>query len=149
MTLMIKSSGKSDYSKEDTLKMIGPGVRKICRDYDIIVAYLHGSFVREEQHSKSDIDVALYFKDYSLKKLLEVSRKIQEEIGISRQLDIRALNNASPRFQFRVIQNGEILYESSLEERADIEVAIDRRYHDLKPLLQEHWDQRRKVIESG
>lgn len=147
---MIKDVGENEGSKECMVKDLRSGVRKVCRDYDLIAAYLYGSFVRDEQYHESDIDIAIYFKDYSLKKLLEVARRIQEETGISRRLDIRALNNASPLFQFRVIQNGEVLYESSPEERAEIEVNIDWRYHDVKPLLQEHWDQRRKkVIESG
>ena len=148
MTMMIKSSEERNDSKEDIVKSIGPGVRKVCRDHDIIAAYLYGSFVREEQHSGSDIDIAIYFKDYSLKKLLELSRRIQEETGMYR-LDIRALNVASPRFQFRVIQNGDILYGSSPEERADIEVNIDWSYHDVKPLLQEHWELRRKKGSIG
>ncbi len=136
--------------RDDIIKVIRKGVEEICQDYDIITVYLYGSFVHGEQHSDSDIDIAIFFKDYSLRKLLEVSRKIQEEVEIPRQLDIQALNTASPRFQFRVIQHGKVLYESTPKERADIEVEIDRRYHDLKPHLEEHWTERRKrLIKNG
>lgn len=147
---MIKSSDGAGDPKEEIAEVLETVVQKICRDYDMIAAYLYGSFATGEQHEESDIDIALYFEEHSLKKLLEVSRRIQEEAGISRELDIQALNDASPRFQFRVIQNAKVLYESSPEERADIEVNIDRRYHDVKHHLEEHWDQRRKkVIEGG
>ncbi len=136
--------------EEDIFEVIAPKVQQVCRDYDIIAAYLYGSFARKEQRSDSDIDIAIYFRNHSLKKVLEVGRRIQEETDISRHFDVRALNNASPLFQFRVIQQAKVLYESSPEERADIEVEIDWRYHDLKPHMEEHWAERRKrVIESG
>lgn len=136
--------------KEDLVESIKPRVQKVCRDYDVIVAYLHGSFTEGKQHPESDIDIAVYFKEYSLKKLLEVSRRIHEEIDLDREIDITALNKADPRFQFRVIQKGNILYQTDPKERADIEVMIDRKYHDIKHHLEEHWEERKKkVIEGG
>ncbi len=135
---------------ENILEEIRNSVANVLEDYDVVSAYLYGSFAREEQTSESDVDVAVYFKDYSLKKLLEVSRRIQEEADVKREIDVRALNNKDPEFQFRVIQEGIVLYESSPEERADVEVRIDRRYHDTKPHLEEHRKQRRKkVVSSG
>ena len=136
--------------KGDLVDKIEPVVQKVCRDYDIIVAYLHGSFAEEEQHLDSDIDIAVYFKDYSIQKLLEVSRRIQQGLDVARQIDVTALNNADSRFQFRVIQKGQVLYQSDPKKRADIEVDIDRRYHDIKAHLEEHWTERKKkVIEDG
>ncbi len=76
--------------------------------------------------------------------------EIREEADVSAELDVRALNSAPPAFQFRVIQKGVVLYESSPGERADVEVKIARTYHDLKPRLEEHWELRKeRVIESG
>jgi len=147
---MVKKTDENDCSREDDIKIIESQLPKICSDYDVIAAYLYGSFATGEQHSKSDVDIAIYFKDYSLKKLLEISRRIQDEIEIDREFDVNSLNEADARFQFRVIQHGTVLYESNPSERADIEVKIDRKYHDIKHHLEEHWRERRKrVIEDG
>ncbi len=143
---MVKKTGKKDNSREDDIKVIGSQLPKICSDYDVIAAYLYGSFAIGEQHPKSDVDIAIYFKDYSLKKLLEISRRIQEEIDVEPRFDVNALNEADTRFQFRVIQQGIVLYESSPDERADIEVEIDRKYHDIKHHLEEHWTERRRRV---
>ncbi|GEM_PF-3201317 len=135
---------------EEDVKVIRSRLPKICSDYDVVAAYLYGSFASGEQHPKSDVDIAIYLGDHSLKKLLEISRRVQEEIDIERRFDVIALNEADARFQFRVIQNGTVLYESSPSERADIEVKIDRKYHDIKHHLEEHWKERRKrVMEDG
>ncbi|MFW6376313.1 MAG: hypothetical protein ACOCZJ_04060 [Thermoplasmatota archaeon] len=49
-----------------------------------------------------------------------------------------------------MIQKGKILYQTDPKERADIEVMIDRKYHDIKHHLEEHWEERKnKVIEGG
>jgi len=147
---MVKKTDENDCSREDDIKIIESQLPKICSDYDVIAAYLYGSFATGEQHLKSDVDIAIYFKDYSLKKLLEISRRIQEEIEIDREFDVNSLNEADARFQFRVIQHGTVLYESNPNERADIEVKIDRNYHDIKHHLEEHWAERRKrVMEDG
>ena len=148
--MMIKKKDDNKSSKEDDLKIIESQVSKICSDYDLIAAYLYGSFATGTEHPKSDVDIAIYFKDYSLKKLLEVGRRVQDEIEIDREFDVNSLNEADTRFQFRVIQHGKVLYESNPSERADIEVKIDRNYHDIKHHLEEHWAERRKrVIEDG
>ncbi len=147
---MVKKTDENNCSREDDIKIIESQLPNICSNYDVIAAYLYGSFATGEQHPKSDVDIAIYFKDYSLKKLLEISRRIQEEIEIDREFDVNSLNEADARFQFRVIQHGTVLYESNPSERADIEVKIDRKYHDIKHHLEEHWGERRKrVIEDG
>lgn len=146
---MVKKTDENECSREEHIKVIESQLPNICSDYGVIAAYLYGSFAADEQHPKSDVDIAIYFKDYPLKKLLEISRRIQE-IDIERRFDIKALNEADARFQFRVIQHGKVLYESSPSKRADIEVKIDRNYHDIKHHLEEHWTERRKrVIEDG
>ncbi|MEF8836168.1 MAG: nucleotidyltransferase domain-containing protein, partial [Candidatus Thermoplasmatota archaeon] len=68
---------------DDLVKSIKKGVSKVCKDYDVVAAYLYGSFARGEQHQGSDVDIGIYFEDYSLKKLLEMSRKIQGEVDLS------------------------------------------------------------------
>lgn len=56
---------------------------KILSDYDVKFAYLYGSFARGDFSEKSDVDVAVYFEGYKLKKLLEIGRRLQEESGLN------------------------------------------------------------------
>ncbi|MFB6159086.1 MAG: nucleotidyltransferase domain-containing protein [Candidatus Nanohalobium sp.] len=124
--------------REEVLENVRSAVREVCQEYDVVAAYLFGSFVRGEEKEDSDIDVAVFFRDYNINKLLELGRKIQEEAGVEREIDVRALNRSGTAFSFRVISEGEVLYESEASERADVEQMIDRRYHDMKPYFEDY-----------
>lgn len=124
--------------REKTLEKVKEAVGEVCRDYDVVAAYLFGSFARGEEHKHSDVDVAVFFRDYDIHKLLELGRKIQEEAAVDREVDVRALNRSGTPFSFRVISEGEILYEENASDRADIEQMIERRYHDMKPYFEDY-----------
>jgi len=135
--------------RTEMIKEIRRAAEQILTDYDIIVAYLYGSFARNSFSEDSDVDLAVYFKDYKLKKLLEVGRRLEDNLNITRELDVRALNKGTPRFRFRVIQEGKAIYETSPEERADVETKIDHEYHDNLRYVQQQRRARRRVTTHG
>jgi len=114
-------------------------VESVCESSrDVVAVYLFGSFVRGEEDEQSDIDIGILFRDYSIDKLLKLFRRIDEELDIEREVDVRALNNSGPEFPFKVISEGKLLYESDASERADYEQYFERRYHDMKPLIEDY-----------
>lgn len=114
--------------------------------YDIDVAYLYGSYAQGEQSPESDIDIAVHFKDHSLKKLLEVGRRLQAQIETERELDVRSLDKGTPRFRFRIIQEGKVIYEVDKAKRADLEEKIDHEYHDHQSLVETRQRRRKKRV---
>lgn len=134
--------------RSEVLDRVEEAVEEVSRDSGIVAAYLYGSFVREEEDAQSDVDIGLVFRDYSLRKLLEASRRIDEEAETGRELDVRALNDAGPEFAFNVISEGEVVYESSASERADYEQMFERKYHDMKPYIQEYRQQMKERVSA-
>ena len=67
--------------------MSGNEIKKIILDY--LIGYdpkfigLFGSYAREEQHSKSDIDILVNFRNsISLLKLIHLENELSEKLGI-------------------------------------------------------------------
>lgn len=86
----------SDLSKEDVLSLI----RKVSLRFSAIErAYLFGSFARDAQTSKSDIDVRLVIKDdavFTLRDVAQFAKQLEQETG--RAVDVvtaRVLKNES------------------------------------------------------
>lgn len=119
------------------LEDVKQSVRDLSQEYDVVAAYLFGSFARQEQDERSDIDIAVIFEDYDIQKLLEFGRKLEERSSTGREIDVRPLNSASVVFGFQVLKDGEVIYESSKSKRADFEQYIERKYHDMKPKIEE------------
>ncbi|MFB6294300.1 MAG: nucleotidyltransferase domain-containing protein [Candidatus Nanohaloarchaea archaeon] len=134
---------------DDVREHIREAASAVLPEYDVVAAYLYGSFARGDANADSDVDVALYFADYDIRKLLEVGRRLREAAGIDRELDVRALNRGTPRFRFTVIQEGSVIYESDRTRRADVEERIEREYRDTRPLVHDHWATRREVVAGG
>lgn len=120
------------------IESVRRAAQEVLPDFDVVAAYLYGSYARGEEHEGSDVDLAVYFDDYDIDKLLRVGRRMREEADVGREIDVRALNRADPVFAFKVIQEGELIFESSTSRRVDVEQMIERRYHDMKPLVEEY-----------
>lgn len=106
---------------------------------DVVAAYLYGSHAEGTAHTGSDIDIALLFDERpdGIPEL-EIAGSIQEELGTSREIDVRVLNGADLRFTHQVLKNGRRVYVSDPEAAAEFEEEFYRRYLDMKPLIEEH-----------
>jgi predicted nucleotidyltransferase len=68
-----------------------------------------GSYVRDEETPKSDIDVITEFPDdMSLMKFVRIQRELSEHIG--KQVDLQTEENISPYFREDVKKQMKILY---------------------------------------
>lgn len=118
----------------------------VCPEYDVVAAYLYGSYARGEEHADSDVDVAVLFEEDSLRKLLELGRRLQAAADVDTEIDVRSLNDADLVFQRNVLRDGDLLYEGDAEERAAFERDVYNTYLDMKPHIQEYYGRRRERI---
>jgi len=112
---------------------------------EVDVAYLFGSRARRDFTEESDLDFAILlsrsFKDpYDLVRLindLAIALGVKDE-----KINLVILNDAHLEMAYRVISEGVIIFERSVEKRVDFEVNILKFYLDFKPIL----DQMRKSL---
>jgi predicted nucleotidyltransferase len=118
----------------------------------IIAIYLFGSFAKGAVRKQSDIDLAFVFNEKYYKE--DPFRSLQEaellSIEINRKIikpiDVIILNSASLSFAYHVIRNGVCLYESTTVDRILYEIAIQNKYEDFMPFINELRDSKRKKL---
>lgn len=98
----------------------------------VVLAYLFGSYARDEARTSSDIDIAvlldcengqlyLSFKDLML--------SIYETLGTER-IDLLLLNDSSLSMRFEIISQGKIIYFRDDEELNAFEMNTIRKFQD-------------------
>jgi predicted nucleotidyltransferase len=98
---------------------------------NIEFAYLFGSYAREQEREKSDVDIAVFFKqntlDVRLELCYELSRLIKKEV------DLVVLNDVKNLFLLEaVFKEGKLLKDSPL--RVDFELSKEHDILDYKEL---------------
>ena len=97
----------------------------------VVAVYAHGSRVRGKARPDSDLDLAILLGsrlDWRAEEqlCLEAERRLPSEF----RLDIRILNEAPPAFQFRVVRERCLLFESDRSARVRFEAGVFAAYHD-------------------
>jgi len=113
------------------LKKLPPEVKRLeeifSKDPNVLFAYLFGSYAAGLQTDRSDIDVAVYFKDPPKGlELLDYLYRLSEVAG--RDVHLVSLNSASPFLKFQVLRNGFPLVVRNRESLASFKekVMIER-----------------------
>jgi predicted nucleotidyltransferase len=85
---------------------------EVCRKNDIIFMAIFGSFVKGEQSSESDIDIAIEFEKNSRKTLLDLVR-IEEELTeiFGRKVDLGIFSSINPHIIDDVKREMRVIYE--------------------------------------
>lgn len=105
---------------------------------EIVLAYLYGSYALRSQTQFSDIDIGLVLKEDFKVPLLyfaQISSKIEKQFDYSIEIDIRILNNSTPRFLFQVVKNGIVIYSKDDNIRDEYLLKVIHEYLDIKPML--------------
>ncbi|MEE8179892.1 MAG: nucleotidyltransferase domain-containing protein [bacterium] len=124
------------------------GIERVAKRHrEIVAAYLYGSHARGLATEKSDIDVAILLDEgYSMGALYpaRIIGEIEKELRL--EVDVRILNESSPRFIHQVLKYGEVVYSRAERKRIAFEVAAMRMYLDMKPLHAEYNRIRRALL---
>ena len=111
----------------------------------VLFAYVHGSVLDSEE--PRDIDIAVFFdpkiyKEFSDRGAVNIELLIPFEIELERlfggRIDLQALNSAPLSFQYRVVTQGELLFDKSENIRCNFEYLSRVKYFDFQPRREEY-----------
>lgn len=109
----------------------------------LLVVYLFGSFAKNSENEKSDIDLAFVFNEKFYKedpfRALQEAELLGAEINkkTNKAVDVVVLNGASLNFAYHVVREGIPIYEKRVVERIIYEVNLDNKYQDFIPFIKE------------
>jgi len=109
-------------------------VVEILKDYFnkksfVEFAYLFGSFAREDFNNKSDIDLAILFKDDRLDNKLQIIHELGKKL--KRDIDIVSLNSIKNLYLLEDILNNNVVLKDSAK-RVDFELLKAHQILDYK-----------------
>jgi predicted nucleotidyltransferase len=102
-----------------------------------------GSFARNQERPKSDIDLAFLVDQASYRMdAFEATVPVHMIAGkmgmkLDRVVDVTILNSASLEMAYEIITTGHLLFESDVELRLQYEIKIKGMYFDFQPFLSE------------
>jgi predicted nucleotidyltransferase len=109
----------------------------------LLVVYVFGSFARNQERVKSDIDLAFLVEPARHRKdPFEAAVPVHMIAGkmgmkLDRVVDVTILNSASLEMAYEIITTGRLLFESDVELRLQYEIKIKGMYFDFQPFLSE------------
>jgi predicted nucleotidyltransferase len=85
---------------------------EICRKNDIVFMAIFGSFVRGEQNTRSDVDVAIEFDKSKRKSLFDLIR-VEDELRrvLKRKVDLGIFSSLNPYIMENVRKEMRVIYE--------------------------------------
>ena len=111
---------------------------------NIQAAFIFGSYNDGTANSKSDLDLALLFKnEIDLWTEMALQVKISKVIQFEK-IDLLNLNKAPLRIQFAAISTGKLIFEAELDQTSDFLEEVLNRYHDMEfryKVFFKEWDE--------
>ena len=99
------------------------------KEKNVLFAYLFGSYVDGSYRQDSDVDIAVYLKNSSFDKELEIIHKLSKLLN--KKIDLSVLNRARNLYLIEnILRNGIILKDN--QKRLDYEVYKHHQYLDFK-----------------
>src|SRR4030043_458427 len=125
-----------DYSKEK--------IKKVAEEYQLIDIYIFGSQVSGFQREGSDFDVAVRFKNDLPKKdkRARVYANLFSELNLcfkNKKLDLVFIQEVPLHFQFKIINEGRIIYTDNLEDSLNFQERTANYYRDYKYFIDEYF----------
>jgi len=101
----------------------------LSSEQNIEFGYLYGSYADGTYNERSDVDLALFLKDASFNKQLDIHAKISRVIP--KEIDLTVLNTAKNLYLLDdIFKKGEVIKDS--QERFDFEVIKEHQILDYK-----------------
>jgi predicted nucleotidyltransferase len=105
---------------------------------EIVALYLYGSQAEGHANALSEVDIGvLVQRDIPRESIWRMEDR-WASVWLDR-VDLRVINLAPVDFRFEVITRGERIWEGDLDQVAEVESLIRRKYWDIKPLLDRDW----------
>jgi hypothetical protein len=112
-------------------------IKEVKRDFSplskehILAILLYGSYVKDENHSRSDIDICIVAPQYQQREELlnEVYRKIDV---YTKKYDVRIFEQLPLYLQIAIIKNHEIIYTKDIYELHEYFYFFRKLWNDQK-----------------
>ena len=121
--------------EKDKKELIQQLKENLIKEESIIFAYLHGSFLREEEFN--DVDIALYLDEKTAKEIepvdFELSLSLKIEKSLKVPVDIKLLNYAPLSFRYQVTR-GYLLVNRLTSKREEFLCKTWGDYFDFQPI---------------
>ncbi len=129
-----------DIAKASTIKdRIFTLAPETLEKYPILFAYLYGSYVIEQIHPFSDLDIAVYTTPLSIRGKLDLemalSLKIDQILHSEISSDIRIMNDMPLTIAGKIITDGVLIFSKDEKARVDYETKVRCAYFDFLPFL--------------
>lgn len=133
MKAFIKRYCLSNEKKKDIISLLTDNL-KACLALDF--AYIHGSFISEEEFG--DIDIAVYLTEGSCPaKDLAIKLEIELEIRLEKltvyPVDVRVINGSPLSFRYNVLKGGKLLFARNEDIQTDFAERTISAYIDFAP----------------
>lgn len=109
-------------------------------NYPVVFAYLFGSQATGKASRLSDIDLALYLNESTVKsERFEIRLDVTAELNsmMKNPVDVIILNDVPLSLRYEVLKHGKLILCKDREKRIETEITIlskylDRRYYDKR-----------------
>lgn len=100
-------------------------------DENIIIAIIFGSAIRRKK--VRDIDVAVFLRDFKLRKLLQISDRLSKAVGID--VDVVPLNDLREDVAYEILTNGKPILVRDEKLLANLKLRYWLLYLEMKELV--------------
>ncbi|WXG44933.1 MAG: nucleotidyltransferase domain-containing protein [Promethearchaeati archaeon SRVP18_Atabeyarchaeia-1] len=101
---------------------------------NLVLVYLFGSFASGRPHAFSDVDVAIYFREFSMAEFMKVHGALSRALGA--QVDTIPLNIAPPLLRYEILKKGKRLISKDETIRIAYESRAILEGLDERPLIE-------------
>ncbi len=109
-------------------------INKIAKKYNLKLTVIYGSFAKDKNHPKSDLDIAvLGEEELNFEIVLELFSEFSR-IFADIEVDVKSLHRVDAFFRYQVMQDSILIYGKPLEYH-NFKAYAFRAYMDSKDLL--------------
>jgi len=123
--------------------------RILIQHNEVILGYLYGSYVDGGWRPTSDIDVGIVVNPSVLMDhwfSIKLKHELEDALNQQFVIDLRILNDRSPKFQYNVIFNHPRVIVREEQFRVDYECRVLMTWYDLQPTYEKFYSERNEVL---
>ena len=116
---------------------------------EIILAYIYGSFITDEWHAHSDIDIGVYVsKEKSNDRwyAIELKNALDTLFEEEDRFDCKILNRRSPKFLYEVIHDTHLLIMKDFNTKIDFETSVFMGWYDIRHTWEEFYQTKKEMM---
>ena len=109
-------------------------INKIGKKYNLQLAVIYGSFAKDKDHKRSDLDIAVLGKGkLNFQTVLDLYSKLSNILK-NVDIDLKSLHRTDPFFRYQVMRDSILIYGDPLEYH-NFKAYVFRAYMDSRDLL--------------